>query len=297
MVDFNLLRAGLTVANRTLASSVSNPTIVRLVVGAGDDQKVSCAHKDLLCHYSDYFRSMLNGPYTEAQTKEVSWEDEDPAIVQIMVSWLYTQEVIVVSKHCRLDPAFVATLDEQADKSLRIPRDKANLAHLRKTASTYLVLYKLWVIADKRGTESLRIRSIKVIHQLTLATPDRVFPTRSDIWAWENSSIGSGLRKIISDSGAVNRNLLDFNSSGHHLPTALCTSIVRRMKRLNGDPAANDWVSFWRGLDLCQYDDHPTGGVNCGGEQTKWMARHKWVVRRWELSMETIEEREEVLKS
>lgn len=41
------------------------------------------------------------------------------------------------------------------------------------------------------------------------------------------------------------------------------------MKQLDGNPASKDWRLFWRGLDLCQYHDHPTGGVNCRGEQVK----------------------------
>lgn len=51
-------------------------------------------HKDLLCHYSGYFRGCFSGKFKEADEKEVTLSEVEPSIFRIFLHWLYTQKIL-----------------------------------------------------------------------------------------------------------------------------------------------------------------------------------------------------------
>lgn len=50
-------------------------------------------HKNFICHYSPYFSAAFNGNFKEGQIQALDLEDVIPAIFNIFVSWLYTQQI------------------------------------------------------------------------------------------------------------------------------------------------------------------------------------------------------------
>ena len=46
-------------------------------------------HKGLLCHLSVYFDKAFNGSFQEAEKAEIHLAEEDPAVIELLISWLY----------------------------------------------------------------------------------------------------------------------------------------------------------------------------------------------------------------
>lgn len=59
----------------------------------GLDKKPFIIHKDLLCHYSVYFKKAFNGEFREAAESLVELVDTDTTTFGVIVDWLYTQRV------------------------------------------------------------------------------------------------------------------------------------------------------------------------------------------------------------
>ena len=52
-----------------------------------------CAHRDLLCHYSSYFRAGLTSNFLEGRVQTFFLDTESPEIFKCFLSFLYTQKV------------------------------------------------------------------------------------------------------------------------------------------------------------------------------------------------------------
>ena len=64
----------------------SSPTILILV---GPTRKSFAAHKALLCQLVPYFATAFTGAFAEASISEIYLADEDPAAIELFISWLY----------------------------------------------------------------------------------------------------------------------------------------------------------------------------------------------------------------
>lgn len=66
----------------------SGPT-VKIIVGA---DKVSWTlHENVLCHFSEYYKKAFQGPFREAEEKEMVLEDDDPDVFGHFVDFIYRQ--------------------------------------------------------------------------------------------------------------------------------------------------------------------------------------------------------------
>lgn len=76
-------------------------------------------HKDLLCHYSSFFRAALTGGFHEAMTHEITLDEEDPKIFDIFVNSLYTGRLYEekVKSADASKPALGALETDQSDTS------------------------------------------------------------------------------------------------------------------------------------------------------------------------------------
>lgn len=66
-------------------------TIVVLKVGS--EKEEIRIHKGLLCKASPYFRAALQGGFKEAQAQTIEWPEEDPKIVKLFQTWLYSRVI------------------------------------------------------------------------------------------------------------------------------------------------------------------------------------------------------------
>lgn len=74
------IRPELTGAHR----AVRSPS-VRITIGEANEDYD--APKALLCHYSSYFRNVLEGGFEEAKSLKFEFEEEDPCILDIFLYW------------------------------------------------------------------------------------------------------------------------------------------------------------------------------------------------------------------
>jgi hypothetical protein len=65
--------------------------IVQLVVGS--DHKTFAVHKKLICSVSEFFDKALNGRFAEASSNQMDLPEDNPSIVSMFISWLYTRDL------------------------------------------------------------------------------------------------------------------------------------------------------------------------------------------------------------
>ncbi len=46
-------------------------------------------HRGFLCHYSAYFKAVLQGPFREADEGVIDLPDEDVKIIELFARWIY----------------------------------------------------------------------------------------------------------------------------------------------------------------------------------------------------------------
>jgi hypothetical protein len=61
-------------------------------IAIGPQKKLYHVHKALICHHSDYFRTVYNGRWKEAEDG-VALEDVHVGVFNLFVHWLYTQRL------------------------------------------------------------------------------------------------------------------------------------------------------------------------------------------------------------
>lgn len=78
-----------------LIQSLSNANSIVTIAILQDGKKTYFSiHKSYLTAYSHYFKAALNGPFTEAQTLSFEFKDVSPSVMDIFVSWAYTQKIV-----------------------------------------------------------------------------------------------------------------------------------------------------------------------------------------------------------
>ncbi|KAI4729861.1 hypothetical protein E4T49_02313 [Aureobasidium sp. EXF-10728] len=72
-------------------SAVHFQETVTLVIGK--ERKTYTLHKDLLCFYSDYFRTAFNGSFREALERKIELPDVEITLFEESQVWLYTRNL------------------------------------------------------------------------------------------------------------------------------------------------------------------------------------------------------------
>lgn len=76
---------------KALLDAVTQQEMVTVKIGP--QQKQYRIHKGLITYHSEYFGSAYSGQWKEADEKDVVLEDIEPAIFDVFVQWLYTQDM------------------------------------------------------------------------------------------------------------------------------------------------------------------------------------------------------------
>ncbi|KAF2128459.1 hypothetical protein P153DRAFT_357809 [Dothidotthia symphoricarpi CBS 119687] len=65
--------------------------MVDIIVGRGHEQKSFMVYKDLLCHYSEYFRGAFDGQFRESEEKTTNLREVSESTFRLFQCWLYGQ--------------------------------------------------------------------------------------------------------------------------------------------------------------------------------------------------------------
>lgn len=215
---------------KVLWSALNSPIVSILV---GPRKILFTVHEDLLTHHSSYCKSLLAGHFAEAKQKEIDWEDEDPNVVKLFVAvaWLYSREI---------------DLDECLTGA--ISRNQAT--SVNGIGYKYSMLFRLWVLADKRDVEALRNAVVAGFTELLLAS--NFLPSiESMIWAWENTMASAKIRSVIVDSLAITCGFETFNTENMPMPHDFYLSLLRAIPKFRTlTPFVNgNWKTCWIGVD------------------------------------------------
>ncbi|KAL8897100.1 MAG: hypothetical protein Q9207_007384 [Kuettlingeria erythrocarpa] len=139
-----------------------------VTIFVGPDKKAFPIHKTLLSSKSTFFRGAFEGGFKEAADRTLTLAEDDPNCFGRYVLWIYNQI---------LDP-------------IRHGQDAKSMLH---------EYCKLFVLADKLGSERLENVCLDIIH--TYAASDAIshFDVATIDFVWDNTPDGSSLRKLLVD--------------------------------------------------------------------------------------------------
>ncbi|KAK4540191.1 hypothetical protein LTR36_009689 [Oleoguttula mirabilis] len=142
--------------------------LIIIEVGTGDTKRTFEVFKGVLCFYSAYFSSALNGRFRESTEGVIKLPTEDPLIFDLFHHWLFTRRL------------FDSTLEPSS-------------------LLDYRTIAKLWIFADAHLVPLLQntIADIFAEKMMTSVTaPD----SQTIDFIYENSSQGSLLRYTVVQS-------------------------------------------------------------------------------------------------
>lgn len=194
-------------------------TLVDVTVGKGSTAKIFKVHKGVLCFYSGYFNSALNGGFKEARKGAVELETEDVDVFERFVLWLYTRK-----------------LDDD-----EYPR-------------TFRPACELWAFADRRQVPMLMNACIDTIKSIFVK--HWVCPTVVLNYIYENTTTNSGLRLMaihIIGKSMAKTTVMAFRKTEDWSKDVLWDFLdmkwgIDDSKYMSRDEAAD--------LDTCQFHQH-----------------------------------------
>ncbi|KAL8753187.1 MAG: hypothetical protein Q9199_005233 [Rusavskia elegans] len=142
-------------------------SVVTVNVGSDDHthtQDSYSTHRELLCYYSPFFRSMMNGSWEEAKSNIINLPADEPQVYEIFQNWLYGAGLDL-------------ELGQTKDMSL---------------------LLSLWIFGDKVQVPWFQNAAIEAL-RIAIIEPPREFRLKDIQTAFENSGEGSPIRKLIVD--------------------------------------------------------------------------------------------------
>ncbi|KAK3696600.1 hypothetical protein LTR37_017853 [Vermiconidia calcicola] len=140
--------------------------IIEIKVGENEAAKSFHMHKGILCFYSGYFKSALDGNFSEARTGVMHLPTEDSEVFEMFQYWAYQRRLC--------DPS---------------QRDVEAISWLR--------LAQLWVFGDARQIPLLQ-NEVMDLHRKKVVELWQI-PTGSVDHAYSHTCVNSPLRRFILD--------------------------------------------------------------------------------------------------
>lgn len=237
--------------------------IVDLVVG--EEKKVYHVHKEVLCSDSSFFATALkDDTWKEGQEGIITLREEQPAIMSLIVQWLYTRSLAYdESSPDAPDLLTLCELYGAADR-LRIPGlPNAAVDAFRKRCS------------ERLGTGSLPSEIYTAIHEYT--APDSGFR-----WLIMDGVVHEVFTRV--DTGGRPSDILDFISCTNEFATEVNVGMITKLQEGRCPVKSNGIRTFnvnttnpykiGNGTDWCFYHDHPDG-ERCTGLP---LPEHMWFV-------------------
>lgn len=184
-------------------------------------------HEGLLCHYSSYFESAINGGFAEGEAHIVRIQEKMEVFLAFRL-WLYTGKLV-----------------DDFD------------ALLNQTRVGFRLFSRLWVFGDMRGVPWLQNAAIDGIHDLVERT--WVLPQSCIAYTYENSLEG-GLRRFLLHMVAyLFEDLEDFVSIVEKHGTKIPQDFFHGLLRIRGKPdddfqraSKDDFAE----MNTCLYHNH-----------------------------------------
>lgn len=79
-----------------MCAASSLQEMITLVVGEGKKETPFTIHKDILCKASPFFKAACKPEWMRAEDKVIKLPVDDPKVIQMMIYWIYHNEICVV---------------------------------------------------------------------------------------------------------------------------------------------------------------------------------------------------------
>lgn len=218
--------------------------IAKITVAADDEAKVCNVHKDLLSHYSTYFRRAFNSKFVEATTLEFTFDDVSPQTFDAFVSWLYFGRLY--------EPKVDFSMDPNSHKL-----DARTTVDLTPKA-----LIKIWLLGDRLGVAEMQNSAIDELHlyigQTWWNISSKLVPL-----IYRNTLRGSKLRAFLILDFYTTNNVDKLVSRTDLHETEFLIELAQHLHETRDAGFPKNARRYWKEIDLCEYHIH--FGTNCEG--------------------------------
>lgn len=114
-------------------------------ITVGKEHKEYSVHKDLLCHYSSFFRGALNNSFKEGEEQAVTLDDERTDVFEAFIHFVYTGQLM--DDETKID---YATLNGEET--------------INHSSRTQRLMIKIWIFGDKRGAPRVQNQALNALH-------------------------------------------------------------------------------------------------------------------------------------
>ncbi|KAI9704986.1 MAG: hypothetical protein M1836_006766 [Candelina mexicana] len=142
---------------------------ILVAVGGENGHKAQefIVHKTPICFHSSFFQKACDGRWVEAAHVQVNLPEDDPAVFEVLVQWLYAQKI----EEAIINDDFI---------------------------STSLMLVRLYLLADKLGIP--RLKNISIDTFVEMFESKKLLPTEKIIAEiWKTTMAGCPFRQVCVD--------------------------------------------------------------------------------------------------
>ncbi|KAF1983842.1 hypothetical protein K402DRAFT_337676 [Aulographum hederae CBS 113979] len=209
-------------------------------------------HKDLICHYSKYFKKALEGNFEEAKSGVVKLDDVDIRAFKSLVHWFYTQKIVAADSSGVEGASPAAIMEIQKALNPRYQTERAIDPFI-----------KLYLLSDRLDIKRCRLDTFRALHDSLHKGSHAVLPSYGNLnLVWNGLPPTSGLRKYIID-------MFGWYTQAHEeawrtgmvrsrLERECLISIMAVICRKHADAVygrSPPWI-----VDVCQYHEHESEG-------------------------------------
>ncbi|KAJ2901241.1 hypothetical protein MKZ38_002105 [Zalerion maritima] len=229
---------------KDVASDAFPSERVRLVVGTGTFQKKYLVHRELLMFYSVYFaRAYRSGAFVESQTNVFPLYDDDPADMEIFLSWLYLCPQCKEPKDYDVNHACWSNNQSVRRRGQRVVRPI-------ETQWCRPVMEAAWVLGDRlMAADFMDFCLGHVVQHLPSLTVERVE------FIFESTLQSSSLRRLVRQYVGY-RNATGANGGVDH-------PLVEAVKRLDDE---SEVQPLWSTRSPMKYEAKHWKDKKCGGD-------------------------------
>lgn len=159
-----------------------------LYVDDGDGASKYTVHKQFACHFSPVFKAAFMDGFLEGKTLTYRLYDTTSDVVDLLVHWFYTQELIIEQKHTPSKRTF-------------------------PTISTLLA--KLWVLANFLLIPQLQELALKRLREFQKRY--KMVAIRTLVYVFESTPEGSALRRFFLEQVRRDEVLKDLYQNSEYL--------------------------------------------------------------------------------
>lgn len=159
--------------------------MVTFKIANGQDSEVELfqVHKEFACRHSPVLEKAFNCKFIEGQIQTYTLDDVEPEVFRFIFQWLYMERL---------------TLSVHDEKKAGNPADKNT--HSRKCYAQYLLLVKLWVLADRLCID--RLQNVIINHIVRIQGECGRMSSACFSYIYESTAEGSPLRRLAVDQAA-----------------------------------------------------------------------------------------------